>query len=181
MDKKEVPVAAEYSLLEALESKNGKLTLGPTRVIIITEQAYVFLLRVIHESAPHIMKYAFYEMGYRAGEQLMAALKERAQDPEKAFRYFVETYRQAGYGDIQVTGFDLSKPEATLRGKNLFESVLMRKADIARSPRAVDNYSRGMFAGFMSVLVGKEVVCEEMACEFRGDEACEFVILPFEA
>ncbi len=42
----------------------------------------------------------------------------------------------------------------------------------------MDHYSRGMFAGFMSYLIGREVVCEEMPCEFRGDGACEVVILP---
>lgn len=175
-----VPIAAEYSLMETLKSKEGTLWLGGARVIIMTEEAYVFLLKVIQEQSPHIVKYAFYDMGYRSGEQLMLALKERTQDPEKAFRYFVETYRQAGYGNIEVTSFDLSKPEASLRGKNLFESGLAKKANIYRSPRTVDHYSRGIFAGFMSVLTGKEVVCEEMACEFRGDDACEFVILPLE-
>ncbi|MBI2953846.1 MAG: hypothetical protein HYY30_06000 [Chloroflexi bacterium] len=176
---KEMPRAESYSLMENLKLKEGTLTLGPSRVVLMTDQAYAFLLRVIHENAPHVIKYAFYDMGYRVGEQLMETLKERAQDPEKAFRYFVETYRQAGYGNIEVTSFDLSKPEATLRGSNLFESRLARGADIYRSPRSVDHYSRGMFAGFLSVLLGKEVVCEEMTCEFRGDEACEFVILPF--
>ncbi len=109
----------------------------------------------------------------------MGTLKRREENPQKAFRYFVETYRQAGYGDIEVVSFDLSKPEVTLRGRNLFESGLARQAEIFRSPRTIDHYSRGMFAGFMSVLAGREVVCEEMTCEFRGDDACEFVILPF--
>jgi len=48
-----------------------------------------------------------------------------------------------------------------------------------RTPRTVDHYSRGMFAGFFSQLLGQEVVCEEMACQAKGDDTCEFVIMPF--
>ncbi len=177
--KTDMPKAEEYSLMESLESKNGRLGLGDSRVVLMTEQAYAFLLQVINEHAPQAIKYAFYDMGYRVGQELMGTLKDRADDPERAFKYFVETFRQAGYGDITVTSFDLSKPEARLRGTNLFESGLAKQSGIYRSPRTVDHYSRGMFAGFMSVLLGREVVCEEMACEFRGDGACEFIILPF--
>lgn len=176
----EVPRADEYRLMDILKSEHGVLTLGQGRVILVTEMAYTFLMRVIYENAPEIVKHAFYDMGYRSGEQLMGTLSDRSQDPERAFRYFVETYRQAGYGNIQVTAFDLGRQEAALRGTNLFETKVAREAGIYRSPRSVDHYSRGMFAGFMSGLLGKEVICEELACQFRGDEACEFVILPFE-
>jgi predicted hydrocarbon binding protein len=169
----------DHEILEALHSEEGMLTLGNVRVVVMTEAAYVFLLRVIHEHAPHVVKYAFYDMGYRAGVDMMGTLQERARDPEGAFRYFVETYRQAGYGDIGVEGFDLSRQEALVRGRNLFEADVARKSGIYRSPRVVDHYSRGMFAGFMSSLLGREVICEETKCQFRGDEQCEFVILPF--
>lgn len=56
---------------------------------------------------------------------------------------------------------------------------MSRGSEIYRTPRAVDHYSRGMFAGLMSGLLGMEVICEELRCEYRGDDACEFTILPF--
>jgi predicted hydrocarbon binding protein len=164
--------------MNLLKTKDGVLSLGSVRSVLMTDQAYMFLLRVIHENAPHVVKYAFYDMGFRTGEQLMGTLQTQAQDPVQAFRYFVETFKQAGYGNIEVVSFDLSKPEATLRGTNLFESGLAKEAGIYRTPRAADHYSRGMLAGFISKLLGKEVICEEMACEYRGDAACEFVLLP---
>ena len=176
----DAPATGAYPELGLLKSDEGKLLLGESRAILMTEQAYVFLLQVIHEQAPQIVRYAFYDMGYRTGQQLMDTLSARAESPEQALRLFVETYRQAGYGDIEVVSLDLAKPEAVLRGTDLFESGLAAKAGIYRSKRAVDHYSRGMLAGFLSVLVGKEVVCEEMACEFRGDPACEFVVMAFQ-
>ncbi len=175
-----VPAPESYNLMEHLEAENGALLLPPARVIIMSESAYTFLLKVIHEQSPHIVKYTFYDMGYRAGEQLMQTQTQRAKYPEMAFRYFVETYKQSGYGNVEVVSFDLSRPEAVLRGTNLFESDVAERAGIYRSPRTVDHYSRGMFAGFMSVLLGREMICEEMTCEFRGDPACEFLILPLE-
>lgn len=172
-----VPAAAAGASSSAA---GGILRASSGRAIAMTEQAYILLLQVIHEHAPHIIKYAFYDMGYRAGLELMASLGERAADPEAAFRHFVELFSESGYGQLEVLHFDLAAPEARLRGTNLFEAGLVGEADIYRTPRAVDHYSRGMFAGFMSELLQREVVCEELACQFRGDPACDFIVLPFQ-
>ena len=163
------------------EQSAGVLVVRGGRVIVMTEQAYILLLRIIHEHAPHIIKYAFYDMGYRAGIEIMADLTESGIAPEEAVRHFVERYVQAGYGDLAVTHFDPAAPEARLSGANLFEAGLAPKAGIYRTPRVVDHYTRGMFAGFMSELLKREVVCEEIACQFRGDPRCEFVVLPFQS
>jgi predicted hydrocarbon binding protein len=163
------------------EQNAGVLAVRGGRVIVMTEQAYILLLRIIHEHAPHIIKYAFYDMGYRVGVDIMAALTESDLAPEDAVQRFVERYVQAGYGDLAVTHFDLAAPEARLSGVNLFEAGLAPKAGIYRTPRVVDHYTRGMFAGFMSELLKREVVCEEVACQFRGDPRCEFVVLPFQS
>lgn len=150
------------------------------RAIVMTEAAYVLLLQVLHEHAPHILKYAFYDMGYRAGIDIMAALEVTEGGEEAALRRFVEQYAQAGYGAIKITHLDLSAPEVRLQGDNLFEAGLAPTAGIYRTTRSVDHYSRGMFAGFVSELLKREVVCEEVACQFRGDPHCEFVVLPFQ-
>lgn len=163
-----------------LSYARGVLDLRGSRAIVMTEQAYILLLRILHEHAPHIMKYAFYDMGYRAGIDIMASLEIPEGDAEEAFRQYVQQYMQAGYGAVEVTHFELTTPEVRLRGHNLFEAGLAPAAGIYRSPRVVDHYSRGMFAGFTSELLKREVVCEEIACEFRGDPSCEFVVLPFQ-
>ncbi len=170
----------EQSIDDLISSREGVLTVGSARAVVMTEGAYVFLMKVLQEHAPHAIKYAFYDMGYRVGQELMQTLAERADEPEASFSYLVQAYRQSGYGDLRVEQFDLSKPEARLAGSDLFESNVARKAGTYRTPRCVDHYSRGMFAGFLSNLLGKEVVCEEIACQYRGDERCEFVVMPFE-
>jgi predicted hydrocarbon binding protein len=179
MSPKKIQRASDYRIEELLNSSEGVLSLRTTRAVLMTQAAYAFMMEVLREHAPHALKYAFYDMGYRMGDDLMGALADRAEDPEGAFRYLVETYRQAGYGNLEVRHFDLSRPEVRLVGTNLFETAVAQQAGVYRSPRCVDHYSRGMFAGFMSKLLGVEVACEEVACESRGDERCEFLVLPF--
>ena len=169
-----------HPIQEELRSEAGVITAGPARAVVMTESAYVFLTRIVCEHAPHIIKFAFYDMGYRVGQEMAGALQDRAREPEAAFRHLVETYRQAGYGNLEVLGIDLSGPEARLAGSGLFETSVAARSGIYRTPRCVDHYSRGLFAGFVSGLLGREVVCEEVSCQFRGDERCEFVVLPFE-
>src|SRR5690348_10704202 len=113
-----------------VEQSAGVLAVRGGRVIVMTEEAYILLLRIIHEHAPHIIKYAFYDMGYRAGVDIMAGLTESDLAPEDAVQRFVERYVQAGYGDLAVTHFDLAAPEARLSGVNLFEAGLAPKAGI---------------------------------------------------
>ncbi len=177
MTEKTAPGDEGYSIENALRSENGVLTMGGARAVVMTEAAYVFLMKVLYEHAPHTIKYAFYDMGYRVGEQLMVSLQKEDEDPEGDFRFLVETYRQSGYGDLEVTYFDLREPQARLSGTDLFEVAVAREASVYRTPRCVCHYSRGMFAGFMSRLLRREVICEEVACRYRGEERCEFVVL----
>jgi len=167
-----------YDVTQILTSEGGILRVGSARATLLTESAFVFMQRVIHEQMPEFTNYGFYEMGYRAGLDLSRTVR-RAGDAEKAFRAFIETYRQSGYGNIEVVAFDFDKPEVLLRGRNLIEAAAARDSGIFRTPRAVDHYSRGMFAGLFSQLLGKEVICEELSCQYRGDPACEFSVMAF--
>lgn len=170
--------AEEFRMGDVLKLSGTEIRVGQARAVLLTESAFVFLQRVIHEHMPELIKYGFYEMGFRAGMDI-AKQARRARDRESAFRFAIETYRQAGYGDIEVVSYELEKPEIRLRGHDLLESSAARRSGVYRTPRAVDHYSRGVFAGAISELLGKEVICEEMKCEFRGDNSCEFTILPF--
>lgn len=159
-------------------TESGRLRVGSARAVLLSESAFAYLQRVIHEQMPELVKYGFYEMGFRSGIDLSKEAGD-SRDTEEAFRRSVEAYRAAGYGDIEVVSFDLEGPEIVLRGRNLFESSAARQSGIHLTRRAVDHYSRGMFAGLASQLLGREVICEEMKCEFRGDNVCEFTIVPF--
>ena len=173
---------AEDAAVElGLSYARGILQFRGGRAVVMTEDAYILLIQIMYEHAPHILKYAFYDMGYRAGLDLMAEFEGHREHAEEAFRTFVHQFSQAGYGHIDVVHFDLAAPEVRLRGHNLFEAGLAPKTGIYRTPRSVDHFSRGMFAGFISEVLKREVVCEEVACQFRGDPNCEFVVLPFQA
>jgi predicted hydrocarbon binding protein len=171
----------EYNVeLNYSEVAGGELTLRGVRSAVMPLPAFTFLLQVINEHAPEIVKYAFYDMGYRAGLALMEAMGELRSNPEAAFQTLVHDYQRMGYGQLEIAEFDLSKPEARLIGRDLFETDMARAAGIYRSPRSASHYTRGMLAGFLSGLLGREVVCEEVRAEFRGDGASEFMIMPFQ-
>ncbi|MGQ9675004.1 MAG: hypothetical protein ACUVX1_05000 [Chloroflexota bacterium] len=162
------------------QDSQGVLILRGVRAAILPLPAFALLLQVIYEHAPEIIKYAFYDMGYRAGFALMEGVGELRQDPERAFRALVENYQRMGYGELEGLEFDLSRPEARLQGQRLFETEMAKMAGVYRSPRATSHYTCGMLAGFVSCLLGREVVCEEVLSEFRGDGVSEFVILPLQ-
>jgi uncharacterized protein len=167
------------TLKDIVTSKQGVMRLGGSRAVVMTESAFTLMLRVINEYSPELLRYGLYDMGYRAGLDVAEGARQLADTPEQAFRYFVDIYEQTGYGNLEVVRFDLSKPEAVLRGRNLLEASAAEHSGLYRTPRAVDHYTRGMFAGLFSRLLGQEVICEELRCTYRGDDYCEFVVLPF--
>lgn len=172
-------LAEEHRLIDIISTKDGVLQVGSSRMILLSAKAYVYLVQSVYEHAPHATKFLLYNVGYRAGQEFMGSIHGMASDKADLMRYAVKTFEQAGYGDFELMEFDLQRPYVRIRGKNLFEASLAEEMGVYRSPRAVDHYSRGMFAGFFSQLLGQEVVCEEMECRARGDDACEFVIMPF--
>lgn len=175
----EDPSGHDSARIDSQKSSDGVLRVGAARAVLMTESAFVFLQRVLHENMPELSRYGFYEMGYRAGLDLSKAFEPALSTSEAAFRAAVRAYQQAGYGRIEVVHFDIAKPEARLIGHDLLEAAAARHAGIHRSPRCVDHYSRGMLAGLFSRVLGKQVICEELRCEYRGDDACEFVILGY--
>lgn len=148
-------------------------------MILLSASGYTFLIRSIYDHAPHALRLILYEVGYSTGDELMSNLRGLSEDKGALMRYAVETFKQAGYGDFEIVEFDLEKPYVRIHGKNLFETSLMEEMGVYRGDRVVDNYSRGMFAGCFSQLLGTEVVCEELACQSRGEDSCEFVIMPY--
>lgn len=174
-------LAKGYNLLNMISSEDGKLMVGKARMILFSARGYVYLVRSIYRQSPQALKFILYDVGYQIGEELMSTLREMTSDLESLMIYAIETFKQAGYGDFELVEFDLQKPYMRVRGRNLFEASLAPETGVYRTPRTVDHWSRGMFAGFFSQMLGTEVVCEEMACQSKGDEASEFVIMPFTA
>ncbi|MBI5531705.1 MAG: hypothetical protein HY898_03245 [Deltaproteobacteria bacterium] len=180
-----MPVASKRSrrpdpgIQDILSAEAGQLKVGTARAMVMTETAFNVLQQVISEQTPEFLVYGFYEMGYRVGLDIAASSALEADAPEDAFRVCVDTYRKSGYGEVEVVEFDIREPSARLRGTNLLEAAAARGGSMVRSPRAICHYSRGMFAGLFSRILGKEVVCEELACEYRNDPCCEFTVLAF--
>jgi predicted hydrocarbon binding protein len=175
----EKTLAEQYSLMQGIKTEDGVLSIGSTRTILFSSKAFVFLAKSIYRHAPQAVKFLFYDAGYRTGEEFVSTLAQASDDKEELMQYAVEFFKQAGYGNFELAEFDLGRPYVRIVGTNLFEASLADEIGIFRTPRTVDHYSRGMFAGFFSQLLGIEVVCEEMSCQAKGDEVCTFVVMPF--
>ena len=163
------------------QASQGILTLRGVRSVVMPLPAFTFLLQIVYEHSPEIVKYAFYDAGYRAGFATIQAQGGLGGNPERTLLKMIDNFQRMGYGRLEVTKYDLSKPEIEVRGTHLFETDLAREANIFRTPRAVSHYTRGVLAGFVSCLLGEEVICEELQSEYRGDESSLFVIVPYQA
>ena len=117
------------------------------------------ILRDLSESVPD-KEAAMMEAGRRFARRLSGSLSER-----------LETYERQGLGRIRLLEVDGKKPLAMFAGEVLFESL--RSAEYPQ-----DHFARGFLAETVEQLVGVRALCEEVACQARGDKECRFVVYP---
>ncbi|MBM1154513.1 hypothetical protein DRN94_001390 [archaeon] len=136
----------------------------------------VFPLREIHaiwDTYEELMAQGFaivsYNAGKKVGKDIAMWLKVKYKLEPKDMIIALEQYMRAfGMGVPEFKEVDLDTGRAVILLKDSFESAKRRK------PRPSCNFIKGLFAGFLSELVGREITVTETRCVSIGDEYCEF-------
>ena len=160
----------------------GVLTLGGTRMAFVDVGSGFWSLRrqleaLLGESATR----AVFQQAGADGGASYAAAQGRADDPQtqrQVFAHCLQAYQAAGFGQFEILTADWPLGRMTVRGRETFEAWMMsRHGQRAHSP--VCAYTAGVLVGFVNVVsLRRDIVCIERRCQARGDEWCEFELLP---
>ncbi|MCA1899412.1 MAG: histidine kinase [Chloroflexi bacterium] len=160
----------------------GVLTLGGARMAFVDIESGFWSLRrqletLLGESAAR----AVFQQAGADGGASYAAAQGRAEDPQTQRQLFADclrAYQAAGFGQFEILAENWLPERVTVCGRETFEAWMMsRHGQRARSP--VCAYTAGVLVGFLNVVSQRrDVVCIERHCQARGDEACEFDLLP---
>lgn len=123
---------------------------------------------------------------YMAGEKVALAEAEAFQtrleaseasdaDPGIVMTSIAQALTGRGYGRFEVVDATPEPPMTTFTIQN---SILVEGYGPAKTP--ICHYFAGYVAGLLKALLGRDIHCEEVACEAMGRDACEFRVAPLE-
>ena len=100
-------------------------------------------------------------------------------DTEECLQLLLEVIKNDGLGNVELVSFNLTQGRAKIRCYDSFQvTVANEYGRLYRSPQVTCDLLRGIFAAYFSVLLDKEIICEEMCCQSVKGNYCEFLTMP---
>jgi len=116
----------------------------------------------------------FYNAGKKSGAFIATLLSKRYQlKGDTLSSALVQATKALGWGQVEAFTIDKDRLVGKVKVRSCFEALL--KFD--RNDK-VCHWTRGIVAGFLSEVIGKQVEAVELKCAAAGDEICEFEIKP---
>ncbi len=146
------------------------LTQGEARLVSFTLAEMHHLLGMLRElgtGGEAIM----YHMGFRAGAALADKLVSCYETGRQALEYLLLYYESLGRGRFKIREYE-EGVKCRVEARELIECVGVV------SDKPTSHMFRGLLAGFLSKLWGRDVKVVETTCIAMGDPYCEFLAQP---
>ncbi len=165
---------------EEIVTREGHLLkVAGRRAILLPQETYASLFMSIKEHAPHALKHVLYDAGFRSALNLARKTRVLYPDSEECLQLLLEVIKNDGLGNVELVSFNQAQGRAQIRCYDSFQvSVTNEYGSFYRSPQVTCDLLRGIFAAYFSVLLDKEIICEEMCCQSVEGNYCEFLTMP---
>jgi len=164
---------------EIVTRQGHKLKIAGRRAILLPQETFASLLMSVREHAPHALKHVLYDVGYRSGSYLARKARVLYSETEECLQLLLEEIKNEGLGKVELVSYDLSGGKAKIRCYDSFQVAAVKEYGyLYRTPQVICDLLRGIFAAYLTVLMDKEIICEEMSCQSVEGNYCEFLALP---
>ena len=146
---------------------------GNSRAIIMGTDTFAALWEGFEGIlTPSGLEAVLYNVGKKIGTYTATGLKDTySLENKDLISAIVQAARALGWGIVKFQDIDFKSLTGTVIMKESFEALARE-----RKPYKVCHWTRGYFAGCMSVVFGKPVEAVEVKCLATGAEYCEFKI-----
>lgn len=183
--KKKYPKRHEHYILEDYfcfhQDQGSIIDWNEARNILVTEDFIIGLIQGLEQEVGSASSVVMYNIGREWGKKDAEFFKQWL---EKEYEYGVDRYPLAytleawwwpfttqGWGNWDV---DLSEQKNGFMFLNIFDSAVARTLGDVGKP--VCHIYAGLFAGFFSGLVKKDLSCIEIHCYAMGETYCKFLL-----
>jgi len=146
---------------------------GNSRAIIMGTDTFAALWEGFEGIlTPSGLEAVLYNVGKKIGTHTAMGLKDTySLENKDLISAIVQVGKALGWGIIEFQDIDFKGLTGTIVVKESFEALARQ-----RKPYKVCHWTRGYFAGCMSVVFGKPVEAVEVKCLATGADYCEFKI-----
>lgn len=155
-----------------------RLMIAGDRAIIMRRPGYEGLITGMRERFGEAGEAFLYHAGYDAGIKYAQSHQDLAEklgikDPiQIAQKVSTPLFVSMGLGKMEIVEVTIKPFQAILRVYECFE------CELVRAEKPFSNFIRGIFAGLLTQLFGRNMEAKELKCIAKGDPYCEFKITP---
>ncbi len=164
-------------MADRITYKEGSITLGggETKYLLLPKSIFGAFYKGLNKVLGVGAKASLYMVGREFGRDFSEEMNARldagsyTHDMAGVSKVIVDMFMKLGFGKIELAEATQSKIVL-----HAYETPTSEVVKEAKEP--VCHLERGMLAGLIENVVGKQVRVKETKCRARGDEYCEFVI-----
>jgi len=160
------------------DPKSGILRLSDQPCLILRPEVIVSIQKQLEQTVGGSAKGILYLAGERSsdtGLKFLGALTSGVSEPltMDGAKRIIDASALTGWGRTEIIHFDPDRGRFTVARHN---SPIAKAYGPSKKP--VCHFLAGWMAGIGRLLVGKELLCEELACVAQGHDRCEFELQP---
>jgi len=174
------PQEARELLSAALnpDPKSGILRLADQPCLILRPEVIVSIQKQLEQTVGGSAKGILYLAGERSSEtglKFLGALTSGVSLPltMEGAKRIIDASALTGWGRTEIIHFDSDRGRFTVARHN---SPIAKAYGPSKKP--VCHFLAGWMAGIGRLLVGKELLCDEISCAAQGHDRCEFELQP---
>jgi PAS domain S-box-containing protein len=164
------------------EVSPGYLQFGNARMALLDIEAGFWGLRRQIEAliGPRLTNSILQQAGANGGASFAASFGpgKDLEERRRLFESCVQAYQIAGFGQFTIEEASWPIGRIVIRAEDAFEAWMTRQHEQQVS-ESICAYTAGVLVGFINIISSRQdVVCVEHRCQAKGDEVCEFELLP---
>lgn len=164
-----------------IETSTGILELSGARMALLDVEAGFWGIRRQVEAllGPRLTNAVLQQAGANGGASFAQSfVGPTAIEKSTAFTACVQVYQAAGFGKFKIVSMEWPLGRIQIRASEAFEAWMLQQHS-EKTDAPICAYTAGVFVGFVNIIAGrKDVVCIEHSCQGKGDEFCQFELLP---
>jgi len=156
------------------DKENGLFKFDGAPALLFWDTAIeLFMDAIMEVSGPDVSTTVFETTGFRMGQLVSSYYKDRF-DIEEILTEYSDIYRNAGWGNIEVSSFSLEEKKVTVRLQNSWEHRIFTALDHNQASVLLPSH----WAGVFSSLLGENMWYKLTKNQLAGDEYDEIEIFP---
>jgi len=160
----------------AIKFRDGKLFIWDIPGAIFSNYAFAYQFGILNHMNNKQGIDAIYWMSFYQAYGASIVIKKKFGIQQKVLENVVGQGEMLGHGKVFIKRADFEKAEIIIEVKSSIAEEFLTVFGVSK--KAICHHIRGLIAGTVSYLTGKDIICIEKECIAKGNKICVFIAKP---